>query len=68
MGQPVTFQGQTDKGSQLLLKTATSGYSICVNDSQQQPQLLHPFLESVESLIKQSETDYEMLVSEQDVL
>lgn len=56
MGQPVTFQGQADQGSQLLLKTATSGYSTCVNDSEQQPQLLHPFLEGVESPIKQSET------------
>lgn len=62
------FQGQADQGSQLLLKTATSGYSTCVNDSEQQPQLLYPFLEGVESPIKQSETDYEMLVSEQDVL
>lgn len=68
MGQPLNFQGQADQGSQLLLKTATSGYNICVNDSEQQPQLLHPFLEGVESPIKQSETDYEMLVSEQDVL
>lgn len=50
------------------LKTATSGYSICANDSEQQPQLLHPFLEGVESPIIRSEIDYEMLVSEQDSL
>lgn len=68
MDQPVTFQGQADQGSPLLLKTASSGYSICVNDSEPQPQLLYPFLEGVESPIKRSGTDHEMLVSEQDVL
>lgn len=67
-GLTVTFQGQADQGLLLLLKTATSGYNISANDSEQQRQLLYPFLEGVRSPIKRSETDYEMLVSEQDVL
>lgn len=54
MGQPVTFQDQADQGSPVLLKT--SGYSICVNDSEQQPQLLHPFLEGVGSNGQKSTT------------
>jgi transposase/transposase-like protein len=61
-------QRQDDQEWPLPLRTSISGYATYVKDSQQLRLLHRRYLDCAESRTRQSETAYEMLGSEQDVL